>query len=158
MEDINSKKLALIEKIIAMTENDMDVLNKMEKAYDFAYANRTFYIADIELDKVKNNGEIVMKTGWTRGTVKGRFSDKRNGYVNVVKVHKEYHLNAKLAEELNNYINSKFACGKEGVKHDYTGKTETIDSDEHPINRIINACNYFIKKNESIINARGKIN
>ena len=156
---MKSEKYDLIKKIINLDDNnDSDIINKMNKAYNFAYGDRIFYIAEIELDKVKNKGEIILKTGWTRGSVKKRFSDKRNGYVKIVKVHKEYLLPPKLAEELNNYINNKFACGRKGAIYDYTGKTETIDNDEHPIQRVINACNYFIKKNGGDIQGRGKIN
>ena len=155
---MKDRKYDLIKLITELDDDaDSDILDKMYKAVDFAYGDRTFYIADIQLDNVKNNGEIVLKTGWTRGTVKSRFSDKRNGYDGVSKIHKEYLLSPEMAEALNNYINDKFANGKNS-RFNYMGKTETIDDSEYPIEYIIFECDYFIKKNTEEFNGRGKIN
>lgn len=155
-DKFNLEKYELIQMITNLEETDIDVIRKIKKSIDFAYSDRTYYIADIQLDTVKNNGEIILKTGWTRGSVRDRFRDKRNGYVGVHKIHREYKLNAKLAECLNDYINNKFAC-KNSI-YEFTGKTEMIDKDVYKVEQIIRACDKFIKYNSNKIKGRGRIN
>lgn len=152
-------KYKVIRKVTKLNEKtDWDIIRKLDKAISMAYDDRTFYIADIKLCSERNKGEIVLKTGWTRGTIKSRFSDKRNGYVGVDKVYKKYTLNPRLAEELNKYINKKFACGRNGAKYNFTGKTEIINRNEHPIDSIIKACEHFIHNNKYNYTGRGKVN
>jgi len=153
------KKFDVIKRITKLNDRtDEDILRKVEKSIGMAYDDRIFYIADIQLCNDRNSGEIVLKAGWTRGTVKKRYSDKRNGYIGVVKIHKEYLINPKLAEELNRHINKKFACGKSGAIYNFTGKTEMIDTSKYKVEDIIKACDRFIKKNKDIIKGRGKLN
>jgi len=152
-------KYQLMRRITKLNEQgDWDIIRKLEKSIGMAYDDRIFYIADIQLCSDRNDSEVVLKTGWTRSSVKQRYSDRRNGYVGVVKIHKEYTLNPKLAEELNKYINNKFACGKEGATHNFTGKTEMIDVTKYSVKDIIESCEHFIDINKYTITGRGKIN
>lgn len=158
-ESMKEAKYNLMRRITKLNEqSDWDIIRKLDKAIGMAYDDRVFYIADIQLCNERNGGEVVLKTGWTRGTVKSRFADRRNGYVGVVKIHKEYNLNPKLAEELNKHINNKFACGKDGATHNFTGKTEMIDTEKFTVEDIISECEHYILVNKYTINGRGKIN
>lgn len=159
MKCMKEEKYNVMRRVTKLNEQtDWDILRKIDKAIGMAYDDRVFYIADIQLCNDRNEGEIILKTGWTRGTVKSRFSDKRNGYLGVSKIHKEYTLNPNLAEELNKFINDKFACGKEGATHNFTGKTEMIDTEKYSVQDIIDACEHFICINKYTITGRGKIN
>jgi DNA polymerase sigma len=158
-KSIKELKYEVIRRITKLNEKtDLDILKKLDKAIGMAYDDRTFYIAEIELCDERNNGEIILKTGWTRKTVKERYADKRNGYKGVHKIYKEYKINPNLAEELNKYINNKFACGKEGAMHNFTGKTEMIDTNKYSVEDIIKECDHFIDVNKYTITGRGKIN
>ena len=158
-ESMKEAKYNLMRRITKLNEqSDWDIIRKLDKSIGMAYDDRVFYIADIQLCNDRNDGEVILKTGWTRSSVKQRFSDKRNGYLGVVKIHKEYLICPKLAEELNNFINNKFACGKEGATHNFTGKTEMIDTEKYSVQDVIDACDHFIDVNKYTITGRGKIN
>lgn len=136
-------------------DKDKDVIEKMIKAYDFAYKNRCFYVCDIELDDVRNSGEIILKAGWTRVNPDYRYSDKRNGYKGVHKVYFEEILNPKLCEELEKHIKTKYACGKDNARYNFLGKTEAI-YETSPV-LIVEECKKFITDYTGEL-GRGKIN
>lgn len=136
------------------TNKDKDILEKMLKAYEFAYKDRCFYVCDIELDKIKNNGEIVLKAGWTRVNPKYRYSDKRNGYIGVKTIYFQEWLNPKLCEALEKHIKGKYACGRR-ARYNFLGKTEAI-YDASPT-LIIQECINFISNYKGELD-RGKIN
>lgn len=160
--NISEEKLVLIQRILRLAEGDFDIINKMHKAIDFAYAPRTVYVAAIQLDSVKNNGEEVLKTGWTRNTVDERFSDRRNGYTGVNKLYEKFVVSPKMAEEVNKHINKKFACGVKGAKHIFMGKTEMIDipdsERDEVASDVIKEIKRFIEINKHNISGRGKVN
>jgi len=140
------------------TEEDRAVIKRLNKTLADAFAPRKFYIIDLKLDYDKNNGEIVLKTGYTRNTIESRFNDKRNGYLRVETIHREWDLPPSLSEKLNKHINDKYACGKCGAKYNFTGKTEVIDTDLHDIDTIISECERFIEQYKYFLTGRGKIN
>lgn len=166
-DDITS----IIEKLD--DEKDKDILKKMLQAYNFAYKDRYFYIAEIKLDskeywmnkgfsykeseiKARNKGEIVLKTGWTRKeNIESRFLDKRNGYIGLNKLYRKYKLNPKLCEELEKYIKKNYTLKNNNFN--FLGKTEVIDTSKYTPEFIINVCDNYIKTYNKAL-GRGRIN